>query len=116
MGSKNNHLGRSITLGQYLDISNRAYELMGEPQERSQKVFKGLRYSAWHNTALLQWALRAGITKHITFHSGRHTFAVLQLADLPAMPKPELQSLSNQTPSTAYLPRKQELNASIESL
>lgn len=64
---------------QYLDISNRAYELMGEPQERSQKVFKGLRYSAWHNTALLQWALRAGITKHITFHSGRHTFAVLQL-------------------------------------
>lgn len=25
------------------------------------------------------WAVRAGITKDITFHSGRHTFAVLML-------------------------------------
>jgi len=27
----------------------------------------------------MQWVLRAGITKHITFHCARHTFAVLQL-------------------------------------
>lgn len=31
------------------------------------------------NVALLQWAMRAGITKHVTFHAGRHTFAVAQL-------------------------------------
>lgn len=35
--------------------------------------------SDYMNVALLQWMLRAKITKHITFHSARHTFAVLQL-------------------------------------
>ncbi len=66
---------------QYLDLSERAYQLLEAKSEPDQRVFKGLKYSAWHNTALLQWALRAGITKHITFHSGRHTFAVLQLTN-----------------------------------
>ena len=28
---------------------------------------------------LKRWAVRAGITKDITFHSGRHTFAVMML-------------------------------------
>jgi len=31
------------------------------------------------NVALMQWTLKAGITKHITFHCARHSFAVLQL-------------------------------------
>lgn len=66
---------------QYLDLSERAYQLMGQPVDSNPRVFAGLRYSAWHNTALLQWAMRAGISKHITFHSGRHTFAVLQLTN-----------------------------------
>ncbi len=28
------------------------------------------------NVELLRWAMSAGITKHVTFHSARHTFAV----------------------------------------
>lgn len=52
-------------------------ENKGKPTER---VFKGLRYDSYSNVALVQWAIRAGITKHVTFHAGRHTFAVNQLA------------------------------------
>lgn len=43
---------------------------------RQTSGFAGLKYSAWHNLALREWCLKAGITKHITFHCGRHTFAV----------------------------------------
>ena len=32
------------------------------------------------NVALQAWMLKAGITKQITFHCARHTFAVLQLS------------------------------------
>jgi integrase len=62
---------------QYLDISAQAYGLMGEKKEG--RVFTGLRYSAYMNTELLRWCMAAGISKHITFHAGRHTFAVTQL-------------------------------------
>ena len=48
-------------------------------------VFKGLRYSSWNNHKLAQWMLRAGITKTITFHCARHTYAVLQLDGVGAM-------------------------------
>jgi site-specific recombinase XerD len=43
-------------------------------------VFEGLVYSAWTNTHLSKWLTDAGITKKITFHSFRHTFATLQLS------------------------------------
>jgi len=64
---------------QYLDIPTQAYKLMGEQDEPEQRVFKGLKYDAYHNAEITKWCLRAGITKDITFHCGRHTFAVLQL-------------------------------------
>ena len=64
---------------QYLDLPDSAVRLMGERQEATMRVFKGLKYSSYTNVALLQWALKAGITKHVTFHAGRHTFAVNQL-------------------------------------
>lgn len=64
---------------QYLDISDQARAYLGQPGMPDDRVFTGLRYSDYMNVALLQWCLRAGITKHITFHCARHTFAVLQL-------------------------------------
>jgi len=31
------------------------------------------------NVALQRWMMKAGITKNITFHCARHTYAILQL-------------------------------------
>lgn len=63
-----------------LPISEQAYSLLGEPKEATDKVFKGLTYSAYENKHLYQWIGAAGITKNITFHCFRHTFATLQLS------------------------------------
>lgn len=65
---------------EYLDITDQAVRYMGRRGKADERVFAGLKYSAWHNLALREWCLKAGITKHITFHCGRHTFAVLQLS------------------------------------
>lgn len=67
---------------EYLDISDQAKKLIGEPEEGylpEDRVFKGLKYSAYHNLEILRWCMRAGIQKKITFHCARHTFAVIQL-------------------------------------
>jgi integrase len=63
-----------------LPISEQAYSLMGEPKEPTDKVFERLTYSAYENKHLYQWIGAAGITKDITFHCFRHTFATLQLS------------------------------------
>lgn len=63
-----------------LPISEQAFKLLGERKEPTEQVFKGLIYSAYLNVYLKQWILRAGITKDITFHCFRHTFATLQLS------------------------------------
>ena len=62
-----------------LPISEQAFSLLGERQDKDKKVFGGLKYSAWHNIKLQQWVMRAGISKTITFHCARHTYATLQL-------------------------------------
>lgn len=64
-----------------LPISQQARDLLGQYGDLEDKVFKGLKYSAWLNIKLHQWVLRAGITKTITFHCARHTFATLQLTN-----------------------------------
>lgn len=38
-----------------------------------------LNYGSAINTELLRWCMKAGITKHITFHCARHTAATLLL-------------------------------------
>ena len=64
---------------EYLYISKQARDILGERQTESERVFVGLKYGAHFNAELLRWCMRAGITKHITFHSARHTNAVLLL-------------------------------------
>lgn len=63
-----------------MPISEQANSLMGERKEPTAKVFPGLTYSAYENKHLYQWIGAAGITKDITFHCFRHTFATLQLS------------------------------------
>lgn len=65
---------------QYLDMSKSAESLLGPVKAAHERVFKGLKYSAYMNVELLRWCMAAGISKHVTFHSGRHTFAVIQLS------------------------------------
>ncbi len=63
-----------------MPISEQAYSLLGECKEPTDNVFEGLTYSAYENKHLYQWIGAAGITKDITFHCFRHTFATLQLS------------------------------------
>jgi integrase len=61
---------------EFLPISDQAYELLGAPSVGT--VFKGFKYHRIVKV-LKDWLTAAGITKHITFHCFRHTFATLQL-------------------------------------
>mgnify|MGYP006129847085 CR=1 FL=1 len=68
----------------YLPIAAQAYSLTDgavNPKDMAQgeNVFEGFTYSAYHNKHLYQWIGAAGITKDITFHCFRHTYATLQL-------------------------------------
>lgn len=65
---------------EYLDISPQALQYMGERGDDSAKVFDIGRWFPQNVGSILrEWAKNAGITKHITFHSSRHTFAVMML-------------------------------------
>jgi len=63
-----------------MPISEQANSLLGERKEPTDKVFDGLKYSAYNNKHLYQWIGAAGIKKDITFHCFRHTYATLQLS------------------------------------
>lgn len=60
-------------------ISNKAFSLLGEAGLNHEKIFKNLKYSEKNNFRLKEWILSAGITKKITFHCFRHTYATLLL-------------------------------------
>ena len=65
---------------EYMPISKQAFELLGEKKEGSELVFQSkLKYSSHLNTKIREWLNSADISKHITFHCFRHTYAVLQL-------------------------------------
>lgn len=65
---------------EYMPISKQAYQLCGERKDDELLVFAGLPDPSWISKPLERWIKQAGITKHITFHCFRHTFATLQLA------------------------------------
>jgi site-specific recombinase XerD len=63
-----------------MPISPQTLVLCGEPQKPNQLVFEDLPDPSWISRPLKKWLETAGITKKITFHMGRHTFATLQLS------------------------------------
>ena len=62
-----------------MPISEQAFSLLGEQQKPESRIFGGLRSASYHSKDLRDWLKAAGITKHITFHCFRHTFATLQM-------------------------------------
>lgn len=64
-----------------MPISEQAYSLLGECKQPIDKVFEGLKYSAYENKHIAKWIRLAGITKQITFHCFRHSYATLQLSN-----------------------------------
>lgn len=66
-------------VAEYMPISDQAYQLCGERGDIDRLVFEGLQDPSWINRPVKRWIEASGITKHITFHCFRHTYATLQL-------------------------------------
>lgn len=63
---------------QVLPISDQTFSLLGTRRGINENIFPELDY---HRTRIFlpHWLSEAGIDKHVTFHSFRHTYATLQL-------------------------------------
>lgn len=66
---------------EYLNLNTQAVKILGKRGNPNDNVFKGLFYCYSMGNALLKWVVSAGITKTITFHSARHSFATLLLSN-----------------------------------
>lgn len=70
---------------EHLPIAEQAIRILGvspeilRTKDVKENIFENLMYSAYQNKKLHKWVEEAGVDKHITFHSARHTFATLQL-------------------------------------
>ena len=80
-GSRLHYYQKKTGNFEYLDINKGALEYLGEKGKDEDKPFEGLKYSSYFNVSLTQWMLKAGITKHITFHCARHTYATLLITN-----------------------------------
>ena len=71
--------GKQRRIRNYFDIYAKKY--IGERQKDSDKVFPSLpqNASSKFNLKLREWILRAGITKHITFHCAKDSFAMYHI-------------------------------------
>lgn len=59
---------------------NKLFNIWANEENQPDRVFSSFKYSAWTILELKKWAFTAGITKNITFHTGRHTFATMMLS------------------------------------
>lgn len=64
---------------EYLDVNEQAAELIGAVGAPDDYIFGDFRRYTNLTLMLKPWLLEAGIHKHITFHCGRHTFAVMMI-------------------------------------
>ena len=64
----------------YLPLSKEALRWMPERGDAkdTEKIFS-LPSQCYLNVVLRTWAANSGLTKHVTFHTARHTFATLEL-------------------------------------
>jgi site-specific recombinase XerD len=60
-------------------VLKQAVNFLGEREKDNEKVFKLRPYKKYKFEYLKKWCADAGVNKKITYHSSRHTFAVLQL-------------------------------------
>lgn len=65
---------------EYLDLSPQATLLLGSRPQDGELVFADFHYSSHALKRLREWAERAKVMKHITYHTSRHTFAGLLLS------------------------------------
>jgi len=63
-----------------LPLSEQAVYYLGKRTKDNQKVFNLPEYYLGITKRLKVWCRDAGVEKKITYHSSRHTFAVLQLS------------------------------------
>jgi integrase len=66
---------------EYMPISEQALQLCGIPAKPNDFVFPNLPDTSWCTRPLSKWLQTAGISRKITFHCFRHTFATLQLSN-----------------------------------
>lgn len=64
---------------EYLDISSQAASFLGERGREDSFVFRNSMPTQTARPYISAWVRAAGINKHITFHTARHTFAILML-------------------------------------
>jgi integrase len=62
----------------YINISEQAYNLLGDPKDASKKVFENLSNRERYYFFPI-WLAEAGIKKDMTFHDLRHTYGCLQI-------------------------------------